>query len=49
MKTPFGATTRRPATLSQELETTVFALRDAELLAVGAIPSTCVIHRHDVY
>jgi hypothetical protein len=33
-----------PANLSQELTTIVRALRDAEILAVGAIPSNCVMN-----
>lgn len=38
---PAGAVSR-PANMSQELITIVRALRDAELIAVGAIPSNCV-------
>ena len=40
---PAGAVAR-PANLSMELTTIVRALRDAEILAVGAIPSHCVTH-----
>ncbi len=36
-------------TLSAELETLVRALRDAELLAVGAIPAACVRYCYEVY
>lgn len=48
-KSPFGGATVRPPVLSAELETIVRALRDAELLVVGAIPQTCVVERHRVY
>lgn len=37
--------TRRPPTLSIQLETLVRALRDAEILAVGYIPGSCVTRR----
>jgi len=40
---------RRPPNLSHELETLVRALRDAELLAVASIPSTCVTNRFEIY
>jgi hypothetical protein len=49
VKTPMRGATPRPARLSEELETIVRALRDAELLAVGAIPTTCIVNRHNVY
>ena len=39
----------RPPNLSLELETLVRALRDAEVLIVGTIPTTCIINRIDVY
>ena len=41
--------TARPANLSLELEALVRALRDAEVMAVGTIPASCVVERHDVY
>lgn len=37
--------TRRPPQLSIQLETLVRALRDAEILAVGQIPASCVMRR----
>jgi hypothetical protein len=50
IRTPRGtASTPRPANLSIQLETFVRALRDAEVLVVGAIPNTHVPIRHDVY
>jgi hypothetical protein len=50
IRAPRGSTaTPRPANLSLQLETFVCALRDAEILVVGAIPSAHVILRHDVY
>jgi hypothetical protein len=45
---PRGGTIR-PANLTLELETLVRALRDAEVLATGAIPSSCVRHRYSEY
>jgi hypothetical protein len=44
-----GAPTPRPANLTIELETVVRALRDAEVLVLGAIPSPHVVDRHDVF
>jgi len=41
--------TQRPANLSIELETLVRALRDAEILAVGTIPASCVRNRYAEY
>jgi hypothetical protein len=50
IRTPLGAMpTPRPANLSIELETFVRALRDAEVLVVGAIPNTHVLIQHPVY
>jgi len=50
IRVPKGsAPTPRPANLSLELETFVRALRDAEVLVLGAIPHTHVINRHDVF
>jgi hypothetical protein len=46
--TPKGSTpTSRPANLTIQLETLVRALRDAEVLIMGAIPHTYVTGRHD--
>ena len=45
---PGGATPKAP-NLSGPLETLVRALRDAEILAVGTIPSACVKNRYDIY
>lgn len=39
---PSSEGTPRPPNLSIELETLVRALRDAEILALGIIPATCV-------
>jgi hypothetical protein len=50
IRAPKGsAPTPRPANLSIALETFVRALRDAEVLVLGAIPNTHVINRHDVF
>jgi hypothetical protein len=50
IRTPQGsAPGLRPANLSLELETLVRALRDAEVLVVGAIPNTHVLIQHPVY
>jgi hypothetical protein len=50
IRAPKGsATTLRPANLSIELETFVRAMRDAEVLVLGAIPSMHVINRYDVF
>lgn len=46
---PSSAGTPRPANLTIELETLVRALRDAEILAHGIIPATCVKNSFDVY
>jgi hypothetical protein len=46
---PPNLITPRPPNLSPELETLVRALRDAEILVHGAIPRTCITHRHDVH
>jgi hypothetical protein len=42
------ATTPRPANLQPSLEAMVRALRDAEVLALGAIPAACIVCRHEV-
>ena len=41
--------TPRSPNLTMELETLVRALRDAEILAHGIIPATCVKNSFDVY
>ena len=41
--------TSRPPNLTIELETMVRALRDAEILVVGAVPSVCVVTRFPEY
>ena len=46
---PSSEGTPRPANLTIELETLVRALRDAEILAHGIIPATCVKNSFDVY
>ena len=46
---PLSEGTPRPPNLTLELETLVRALRDAEILAQGIIPSACVQNRFDVY
>ena len=48
IRTPKGSTpTPRPANLSLQLETLVRALRDAEILIIGAIPAAYVTDRHE--
>ena len=49
MQPPSSEGTPRPANLTIELETLVRALRDAEILAHGIIPATCVKNSFDVY
>jgi hypothetical protein len=46
---PPGHAVPRPATLTNELETIVRALRDAEILAQAVIPASCVTQRFDVW
>lgn len=46
---PSSEGTPRPPNLTLELETLVRALRDAEILAQGIIPSTYVQNRFEVY
>ena len=46
---PSSEGTPRPPNLTIELETLVRALRDAEILAHGIIPSICVKNSFDVY
>ena len=45
---PYTGTPRTP-NLTIELETLVRALRDAEVLALGTIPSNCVVNRYRVW
>jgi hypothetical protein len=45
---PGSAGTPRAANLTIQLETLVRALRDSEVLASGAIPTTCIVGRFDV-
>ena len=40
---------RKPPNLSLELQTLVRALRDAEVLAIGAVPASCVRGPYEVY
>ena len=49
MQPPVSEGTPRPPNLTIELETLVRALRDAEILAHGNIPATCVKNRLEVY
>ena len=49
MQPPSSKGTPRPPNLTIELETLVRALRDAEILAHGIIPATCVKNSFDVY
>lgn len=46
---PLSEGTPRSPNLSLELETFVRALRDAEILAYGTIPASCVVNCFDVY
>lgn len=46
---PQSARTPSAPGVSIDLEALVRALRDAEILAVGAIPSSCFVNRHEVY
>ncbi len=46
---PPGGGVVRPPNLSMDLETLVRALRDAEILAVGSIPTPCIRRRIDVF
>lgn len=46
---PPGGAAPRAANLTPELETLVRALRDAEILAVGTIPTGCVVNRYSVF
>lgn len=49
MQPPVSEGTLRSPNLTIELETLVRALRDAEILAHGNIPETCVKNRLEVY
>jgi hypothetical protein len=44
-----GGAGTRPPILSIQLETIVFAIRDAEVLAYGSLPSAWITNRYDVY
>lgn len=46
---PAGMGAPNPVTLTIALETLVFALRDAEVLAVGNVPGSLMIFQHPVY
>lgn len=46
---PSAQGTPRAPNLSPELETLVRALRDAEILAVGNVPASCVRSRYEVW
>lgn len=46
---PPGGGTKRAPKLTIELETLVRVLRDAEVLALGPIPPSCVRARYEVY
>lgn len=46
---PSAQATPRAPNLSPELETMVRALRDAEILAVGNVPASCVCSRYEVW
>ena len=46
---PSSGGIQRSPNLTVELETIVRALRDAEILAAGDIPSASVLYRHDAY
>lgn len=48
LQPPGSGGAQRPANLTLALEAMVRALRDAEVLAVGTIPASCVVERHDV-
>ena len=47
--TPLTDATPRTANLSEQLETLLRALRDAEILATGNIPTACIVNRHEVF
>jgi hypothetical protein len=46
---PNMAGASRPPNLTIDLETMVYVLRDAEVLVVGNLPSTCVTYRHLIF
>jgi len=46
---PPGGGASRPPNLTTELEALVKALRDAEILAVGTIPASCITARYPIY
>ncbi len=49
IRSPMAGATPRSAIISEELETMVRALRDAELLAARFIPQACIVNRYEVY
>jgi hypothetical protein len=49
IRTALAGATSRPANLSEQLETLLRALRDAEILAVGNLPSVTVVNRYPVF
>jgi hypothetical protein len=49
LQPPPGTGTPRPPRMSDELEALVRALRDAEVIVVGNIPSSAVVNRYPVY
>jgi hypothetical protein len=49
LQPPPGGGTPRPPNLTLELETLVRTLRDAEILALGAIPAVAVVSRYPIY
>ena len=46
---PGASGTSRTPNLTGTLEAFVRVLRDAEILALGTIPTSCIRHRHNVY
>jgi hypothetical protein len=44
-----GGSSSSPVVMTMPLEAMVFALRDAELLVLGNLPRSMIVHRHDVY
>ena len=44
-----GGGSPSPVKMTMALEAMVFALRDAEVLVVGNLPHSMIVHRHDVY
>lgn len=46
---PPGSSFQKAPNLTPELQTLVFALRDAEILAIGTIPAVCVRARYELF